>query len=282
MSPPTHVPVHLVTHVPVHLVVGGFPPGAPAAHDIEYARLRLLGFLAEHERARTTVSSDLYDIERWLGRSRFVITYLSGPHLDEDQSRAMQAWLEAGGRWFGLHGTSGGRAAPVDGDRRRRRMVKTSHHAVLGAFFLNHPPVSRFRVDVADRDHPLARGLPASFETVDELYLIELQDPEHTDLLITTEIEKDPSPPGFGFVYERDTSALADGRTRALGYTRKVGKGAVAYVALGHCHSPLTNAQPFVDASVNPSGETPLTLRCSWENEHFERLVRNGVAWGLA
>ena len=146
-----------LAHVPVHLVVGGFPPGASAAHDIEYARRRLLGFLAEHEQARTTVSSDLADIERWLERSRFVITYLSGPQLDEQQSLAMQAWLEAGGRWFGLHGTSGGRAAPVDGDRRRRRMVKTSHHEVLGAFFLNHPPVSRFRVDVADRDHPLAR-----------------------------------------------------------------------------------------------------------------------------
>ena len=237
--------------------------------------------LAEHDSARTTVSSDLSDIERWLERSRFIITYLAGPHLDEDQSRAMQAWLERGGRWFGLHGTSGGRAAPVDGDRRVRRMVKTSHHAVLGSFFLNHPPVSRFRVDVADSAHPLTRGLPASFETVDELYLIELQDPEHTHLLLTTELEKDPSPPGFGFAYERDTSALSDGRTRALGYARAVGKGAVAYVALGHCHSPSTNSQPFVDVSVHPEGKTPPTLRGSWENEHFERLLRNAIEWGL-
>jgi type 1 glutamine amidotransferase len=135
---------------------------------------------------------------------------------------------------------------------------------------------------VADPDHPLAAGLPAAFETVDELYLIELQDPEHTDLLLTTQVEKDPSPPGFGFAYERDTSALADGRTRALGYTRQVGQGAVAYIALGHCHSPATNGQPFVDASVDPSGETPLTLRGSWENEHFETLIRNAVAWGLS
>lgn len=268
--------------VPVHLVVGGFPPGSPAAHDIDYARRRLLGYLGEHDSARTTVSSDLFDIERWLERSRFVVTYLAGPHLDESQSRTMQAWLEAGGRWLGLHGTSGGRAAPVNGDRRVRRMVKTSHHAVLGAFFLNHPPVSRFRVDVTNAEHPLTRGLPASFETTDELYLIELQDPDHTDLLLTTAIEKDPSPPGFGFSYERDTSALAGGRTRALGYVRAVGEGAVVYVALGHCHSPSTNSQPFVDASVDPAGKTPLTLRGSWENEPFERLLRNAIEWGLA
>lgn len=266
----------------VHLVCGGFPPGEPAAHDIDYARRRLLGFLAEQESARTSVASDLADIERWLERSRFVITYLSGPHLDEAQSRAMRAWLEGGGRWLGLHGTSGGRAVSVGGDRRVRRMQKSPHHGVLGAFFLNHPPVRRFRVDVADPDHPLARGLPASFETVDELYLVELQDPEHTDLVLSTAFDEDPSPPGFGFDYERDTSPLADGRTRALAYTRTVGRGAVAYVALGHCHSAATNVQPFVDESVSPGGETPLTLRGSWENEHFETLIRNALAWGLA
>jgi type 1 glutamine amidotransferase len=266
--------------VPVHLVTGGFPPGAPAAHDIDFARRRLLEWLGEDERARVTVSSDLADIERWLPRCDFVVTYVAGPYLDDQQSEAMRAWLESGGRWFALHGTSGGRAAPVDGDRWRRQMVKTSHHAVLGAFFLNHPPVRRFTVDV-EAAHPLAQGLPGSFETIDELYLIELQDPEHSELLLTTELEKDPSPAGFGFVYERDTSALSDGRTRALGYTRRVGEGAVTYVALGHCHSPSTNGQPFVDPSVDPEGKTPPTLRGSWENPHFETLVRNALAWGL-
>ena len=52
-----------------------------------------------------------------------------------------------------------------------------------------------------------------------------------------------------------------DGKTRVLGYVKDVGAGSVAYVALGHCHSPLSNGQPFVDASVADDGVTPTTLR---------------------
>lgn len=265
----------------VHLVVGGYPPGSSAAHDMDYARRRLLGFLGEQPDVLASVSADFGDLERWLARSRLLVTYTAGPFLDDTQSAVVQSWLKEGGRWLGLHGTSGGRAAPVGGDRRKRRMVKTAHHAVLGAFFLNHPPVRRFRVDVTDRRHPLTRGLPESFEVADELYLIELQHPETTRVLLTTQLDKDPSPPGFGFVYERDTSALTDGCNRALGFTRDVGAGAVAYIALGHCHSPLTNGQPFVDASISPTGETPQTFRGSWEIPAFERLVRNAIDWGL-
>ena len=268
--------------VRVHLVVGGYPPGSSAAHDMDYARRRLLGFLGEQPAALASVSADFADLEHWLPRSRLLITYTAGPFLDDAQSATVQGWLEEGGRWLGLHGSSGGRAAPVGGDRSKRQMVKASHHAVLGAFFLNHPPVRRFRVDVTDREHALTRGLPESFEVADELYLIELQHPETTRVLLTTPLEKDPSPAGFGFVYERDTSALADGRSRALGFTREVGAGAVTYVALGHCHSPLTNGQPFVDTSVSPNGETPQTFRGSWETPAFERLVRNAVTWGLS
>ena len=36
-----------------------------------------------------------------------------------------------------------------------RMMSRARHHEVLGAFFLNHPPIRKFRVDVRDPDHPL-------------------------------------------------------------------------------------------------------------------------------
>jgi hypothetical protein len=114
----------------------------------------------------------------------------------------------------------------------------------------------------------------------DELYLIELQEPATTHVLLTTELEKDPSPPGFGFTYEKDTSVLPDGKTRVLGYSREIGKGGVVYIALGHCHSLLNNVQPFVDVSVNPSGNTPLVFRGAWETAPFEQLLRNGIEWG--
>ena len=262
----------------VHLVIGGYPPGASAGHDMDYARLRLLGLLAEHENIATTVASDFGDLDKWLADTRLLITYVAGPYPDAKQLGTLKEWLAGGGRWFGLHGTSGGRAARIQGSS-QRRMVKEAHHETLGCFFLNHPPVRRFEVAVHD-SHPLTEGLPEAFETEDELYMVEpIGDAE---VLLTAELPRDPSPPGFGFHYDADTSLLPDGKTRVLGYVKPVGGGAVAYVALGHCHSPVSNSQPFADESVVRSRKTPMHFRGSWENGAFETLVRNAITWGIA
>jgi len=259
----------------VHLITGGYPRGALAGHDMDYARLALLQFLAEQPDVVTTVATDFTDIDPWLTDARLLITYVAGPYPSEEQNDSLRAWLEQGGRWFALHGSSGGKAARVKGGR---AMVKTSHHQTLGAFFLNHPPLRRFQVQV-NADHPLAQNLPTSFEVDDELYLLEMQC-DH-QVLLSTEIDRDPSPPGFGFTYEKDTSAQADGRTRVLGFSRNVGKGAVTYIALGHCHSPTSNSQPFVDDSVGEAGVTPPVFHGAWETAEFQQLVRNAIVWGV-
>jgi type 1 glutamine amidotransferase len=265
----------------VHVIAGGYPPGSPAGHDMDYARLRLLQLLHERPHVLTTVANDFADVAKWLPDSQLLITYVAGPHPNDEQNQVIRQWLEGGGRWFALHGTSGGKAARVGEARSARKMVKTSHHDTLGSFFLNHPPLRKFRVHVADREHTVTQGLPASFEVIDELYLIELQEPSACHVLLTTELDKDPSPPGFGFVYDRDTSVLPDGKTRVLGYTRELGQGEVAYIALGHCHAPTDNRQRIVDASVQTSGSTPRLFRGAWETDAFEGLLRNGIAWGI-
>jgi type 1 glutamine amidotransferase len=265
----------------VHLITGGFPVGSFAGHDMDYARLRLLGLLQQNWQVLTTSGNDFADITKWLPGSRFLITYVAGPYPSDEQNQFIRSWLEAGGRWLALHGTSGGKAVSVGENRHVRKMVKGNYHDTLGCFFLNHPPVRKFRVEVTDREHALTRGLPASFDVMDELYLIELQDPANSHVLLTTALEKDPSPSGFGFVYDSDTSPLPDGRTRVLGYTRELGKGGVTYFALGHCHSPISNVQPFVDSSVEPSGTTPTFFRGSWETPEYQTLLRNALGWGI-
>src|SRR5881296_2719487 len=224
-----------------HLIAGGFPPGSSAGHDHDYARLRLLGLLAEQD-VPASVANDFADVEKWLPISRLLITYVAGPYPDAAQCRALQQWLEAGGHWLGLHGTSGGRAERVEGSR-QRRTVKTEHHALLGSYFLTHPPICKIRVDVTG-DTSLTRGLGASFVVEDEPYFIELQDPKWT---------------------------------RVLGYTRAVGGGGVTYVALGHCHNSAIRASRVVD----PTDTTPLTFRGSWESDAFATLLRNAIAWGM-
>jgi len=265
----------------VHLIVGGYPSGASAGHDMDYARLRLLRTLYEDGRFSTTVGSDFSELHRWLEGTDLLVTYVAGPYPDNAENECLRGWLENGGRWLAFHGTSGGKAARIGGDRRRRSMVKTPHHETLGGFFLNHPPVRRFRVDVAPSTHPVVRGLPASFEVEDELYLLELLDPGASEVLLTTELPEDPSPPGFGFSYEADSALLSDGRTRVLAFSKKTGEGEVVYVALGHCHSPASNVQPFVDESVAADGATPLLFRGPWETDAFERILANGCDWAV-
>ena len=258
-----------------HLITGGFPPGAMGGHDQDYARLRLLELLAEQD-VPASVANDFADVEKWLPVSRLLITYVAGPYPDAAQTRAMQRWLEAGGKWLALHGTSGGRAQRVEGAR-MRRTVKAEHHALLGSFFLTHPPIREFRVEVV-ADTPITRGIGKSFVVEDEPYFIELQDPASTQILLTAEYGPSAASATEG-LYPSDTSLQADGKTRVIGYTKPVGKGGVTYFALGHSHNPAIRA---ARANADPSDTTPPTFRAPWETEAFVTLLRNAIAWGVS
>ena len=244
-----------------HLIAGGFPPGSSAGHDHDYARLRLLGLLAERD-IPASVANDFADVEKWLPVSQLLITYVAGPYPDAAQSRAIRHWLEAGGHWLGLHGTSGGRAERVEG-MRQRRTVKTEHHALLGSCFLTHPPICKFRVDVSATKSPLTRGLGTSFDVEDEPYFIELQDPGSTRILLTADYGPSAVSPSIGTVYASDTSLQPD--------------GSVTYFALGHCHNPAIRAARTVD----PTDTTPPTFRGAWETDAFIALLRNAITWGV-
>ncbi len=258
-----------------HLIAGGFPPGSAAGHDHDYARLRLLGLLAEQE-VPASVANDFSDIEKWLPVSRLLITYVAGPYPDSAQCRAIEAWLAAGGHWLGLHGTSGGRAERVEG-LRQRRTVRTEHHAVLGSYFLTHPPLCRFRVDVRETDHPLTRGVGGSFEVEDEPYFIALLDPGGSRILLTAAYGAGAVSASVGALYGSDPSVLADGRTRVLGYTREIGRGAVTYFALGHCHGPGSRSALGGESAADGA---PAVVRGAWESEAFVTLLRNAIGVG--
>ena len=264
-----------------HLITGGFPPGTPAGHDMNYARMRLLEKLGTENGHDVTVANDFQDIERWLPKTDFLITYVAGPFPSGEENKNLQDWLSAGGKWLALHGTSGGKAVK---DEREgvavKKMVKMEHHETLGCFFLNHPPISQFQVTVAD-EHPVTRGLPSSFTVQDELYMIELQDPDATRNLLTTKLEKDPSPLGFGFVYDDDTSLQEDGETRVLGYARAIGDGEAVSIGLGHCHVGRDGSSSPVDLSIDPEGKMPAEFHSVWQSDAFNRLLENGIEWGL-
>ena len=110
----------------VHVIAGGYPPGALGGHDMDYARLRLLGLLEEQE-LLATVGNDFTDIHRWLPGVQLLITYVAGPFLDDDQNRFVRRWLDDGGHWLGLH-------------RHQRRQGNASRRREQAAHGQDQPP----------------------------------------------------------------------------------------------------------------------------------------------
>jgi type 1 glutamine amidotransferase len=250
-----------------HVITGGFPPGQPAGHDHDLARLTLLALLRDQGIGAST-GNDFADVAKWLSVSKLLVTYVAGPYPNLEQTGAMRQWLESGGHWLGLHGTSGGRAERVEGVR-QRRTVKTEHHALLGGMFLTHPPICDFQIDVV-ADHPVTTGLGPSFTVRDEPYFVEVQDPANTRILLTSVFDQADPWPVVDTLYGRDTSLCADGRSRVIAYTRAVGRGAVTYIALGHCHD-----------GVRRDDGTPERYRGVWNEASFGLLLRNAILWGV-
>jgi uncharacterized protein len=256
-----------------HLITGGFPPGSPAGHDHDYARQRLLELLEQAD-VPVSTGTDFTDIAQSLPNSKLVVTYVAGPYPDAAQCDAMRSWVAAGGHWLGLHGASGGRAVRVEG-LRQRRTVKMAHHALLGSYFLTHPPICEIRVDVHDSAHPITRDLPRSFEVEDEPYFIELQNPAEARVLLTADYGSSGEWPVAAQLYGADSSLQADGRTRVLGYTKQIGTGGVTYFALGHCHNPeIRGERAETDKAAS-------IFHGAWESDEFIMLLRNAIAWGL-
>lgn len=265
------------TPIRVHVVAGGFPPGQHAGHDIDYARMRILTALQANENVHTTVSGDFTDCHKWIRDAHLLICYVAGPFADEYQTGVIRDWLGDGGRWLALHGSSGGKAERIGREDGRRRWVKTDYHEALGGFFLTHPPIQEMNVSVADSNHPLTYNLPSSFPVQDEPYMVEVMHPD-TQVLLTT--EDITSPPYVDEIYGGDSALLPDGKSHALGFARKVGEGEVAYIAPGHCHTPLTNVQRSVHESISADHVPPLRFRGPWETEAYEQLLQNAIAWG--
>ncbi|HEY7979412.1 MAG TPA: ThuA domain-containing protein [Rhizomicrobium sp.] len=226
-------------------------------HDIDFARLEILKLLAEDERVRVRVFEDYSNIAA-IRESDFLVTYTCDvmPRLDEQE--ALRAYVEGGGRWYALHGTNSilrfladGR---VDSPRWAPHFMET-----LGTMFIAHPPISPYKVTVADPSHSLVKGV-TPFETNDELYLVETYGRLH--VLLETEFEGEAT----GFV-EKDWKKAK----HPVFYLHSVGKGAVLYLTLGHCRGHY-DMQPLMDFY-------PQVERCAWDLPVFYDLLRRGLAW---
>ncbi len=215
--------------------------GSPARnHDFDFARIRLAHELYALGDVQTDAATN-YD---HVAASDFLVSYTSQVPVGDAECQALREFVERGGRWFAMHASNS---------------VRDNPHlpVILGSRFLTHPPYLHYGVTVAKPDDPLLRGIK-SFEVDDELYVIEHSD----DIEVLLETTWGGSAFG-GHEFPEET--------RPLMYRHRVGKGAVLYLALGHCNRPFDKPRP--DAPDSPD------LRGPWELPVFKELVRRGVAW---
>jgi len=226
-------------------------------HDIDFARLELLKLLAEDPAIRVRVFED-YENLAAIEAADMIVSYTCDIVPSLPAQEGLKRWLERGGRWYALHGTSSILRLLDSGlwDAPRWAPLFVD---LLGNQFVSHPPIEPYRVTIADPDHPLVAGI-APFDTTDELYHLET----HGDLHVLLETEC--SEPGTGFVEAADAPG-----THPVFYIKRHGEGAVLYLTLGHCRGHY-DLQPLADW-------WPTVDRCAWDLPVFHTLLRRGLAW---
>eukprot|EP01037_Dinobryon_pediforme_P003628 gene3628-3675_t len=212
-------------------------PGVDAAHA-------LIGRIAR-ARGWQVVTTDHAGVMNPHDLSRFRVVVwnnISGDVLTLAQRRAFRRYMENGGGFLGMHGTSGDPAS----------FWPWFVQDLIGARFAGHPMTPQFqdaRVVVDDPRAPMARGLPAAWTLKDEWYSF-VASPRGPGTHVVLTLDETSYDPGTGF-----------GRNLRMGdhpiaWTRGIGRGRMAYSAIGH--------RPDVYADPN----------------HM-RLIENALAWTM-
>lgn len=124
----------------------------------------------------------------------------SEPWMRSFQEDAIENFVLSGGGFLAFHNAGWG--YPWQGAYRR----------VLGGYYIGHPPMAEFNVNVVAPDHPITRGVQ-SFSIVDEQHWLWF-DYDRVELLLVNQGQ--------------------DGRQSAAGWAYEYGKGRVVFLANGH------------------------------------------------
>jgi type 1 glutamine amidotransferase len=217
------------------------------SHDIDFARMRILDVLYGMGGIRTECFGNYKDIEA-IEAGDLLISYTSLMPADPAQAAALRRYLEKGGRWFAIHASNYFR------DDQPLLLPD-----ILGSRFATHPPYGHFTVAVAKPDDPLLKGIPATFEVDDELYVLD----KAPDLEVLLHAKWG----GTGVL----NRTIPEGMHPMM-YKRRVGQGAVLYLTLGH--SSRSFAPPQADG-------TPATFsrHGSWDSTVVQEIIKRSIEW---
>jgi type 1 glutamine amidotransferase len=165
-------------------------------HDQPEHWSALAALLRAAEVGPRLITDDLRELtpERLAGID-VLLNYSADGSLTDELTAGLVAAVEGGLGFVGLHAASAA------------FKTNEAYHGLVGSWFVTHPPIGPYRVEIVDRDHPVTRGVD-DFEVVDERYEVR---PAADDLRVL---------------------ARADGHPQV--YVREVGRGRVCYLAPGH------------------------------------------------
>src|SRR3954451_3457825 len=108
--------------------------GSPARnHDFDFARRKLLDFLYD----AGDIRADCYQDYERAASGDLIVSYTSQVPVAESACGALRAFLEGGGRWFGVHASN---------SVRDNRVLPP----LLGSKSITHPPYTLYAVTVGD------------------------------------------------------------------------------------------------------------------------------------
>jgi type 1 glutamine amidotransferase len=125
--------------------------------------------------------------------------------MTPEQQEAVVRFVEGGGGFLNLHNALG--LYPADGP----------YLKLAAGRYTGHGPLERFRVEVADPDHPVTRGV-GSFSVADEQHAPEY-DRDRVHLILRARSD--------------------EGQETAAGWTREPGRGRFCHLAPGHTREAL-------------------------------------------
>ncbi|MBK7951047.1 MAG: ThuA domain-containing protein [Deltaproteobacteria bacterium] len=180
------------------------------------------------------------------GLARFdvvVFSNASGDMLSDEQDRAFEAWLTAGGGWLGIH--SAGDLSHAEWTWYRENLI--------GGNFIGHilgPQTQTARVIVEDRAHPVTQGLPAEFEHEEEWYSWDAS-PRTLGFHVLLTVDESSYDPAIRIFGSETSIRMGD---HPVAWWRCVGSGRALYATMGHWAR-------------------------AYENVPYATLLENAVAW---
>lgn len=170
----------------------------------------------QHIKVDTTEDARIFN-DKALGKyNAIVFLSTTGDLLNHAQQTSLQRYIQAGGGFMGVHGASGA------------EYNWPWYGKLVGARFESHPPeLQKGLVSLTERDHLATKGLPATWEPIEEWY-------NFTELSSSIRV--------LGSVSEGSYQGGKHGDNHPIFWCQEFDGGKSFYTALGH--TPETYSDP--------------------------------------